>query len=195
MKRRGNIGAAMKKIRKLGCFLSFSLLSACQGEANQPTPMQNTGNASGIIGSLAAPSRPYFSLDEVDAEDLVGSMGAAWQTDVRPLENDDSLTGGRVKTLLFKRGSASLFILPNGKVWRLRINVGMGDTCARISDVKSVATIMAATFVTDVDAKSFIAQAGKEAFVKLHAKAADLVANDGCVASISATARDPQRFG
>lgn len=117
-------------MRRPAIFTIALLLTAC-GSADEEPLAPSTNDI-----PVPAPSKPTFApapafeLDEVDARDLVATLGSPWTgKPVLDRESSDEFTGGFSDLLIFGGGSATIYTLPNGQVWQLQLRTGVGDRC------------------------------------------------------------------
>jgi hypothetical protein len=110
--------------------IACSGLAAC--DHVEPLDVPGEGG-SPLPAAVAPPSAPSFDMDEVDARDLIDSLGRPWSgKPVLDQESEDGFTGGYSDLLLFDGGSATIYTLPDGKVWRLRLTAGFGERCGEV---------------------------------------------------------------
>ncbi len=186
---RSVIQAGLPVALMLGCV-------ACTPQAPEPvTSREVSQNEIDAAGPPEVQQRPSFALDDTAALDAIAKLGTPWSTqpfldDARP----DSLTGGYYHTLGNSGGSSDVFTLPNGRVWRVNLRVGVGERCGQPSQLEAafsgLLAIVAPKAELDANTKVKLAKALRTRT----GEDADLVGvnvkmSGGCVAALSLTAR------
>lgn len=168
------------------------ILTACHVvETDQASNQVNaTSESHPEVGTEEPATRAAFPMDEISAEDLMAAFNNEWSGPIAQNDSDDSLTDGRHKMLMFKDRSLNLYILPDGRVWRLRANVGMGDRCGSRAEVKQVVEHLARTLMPHADASHVLSSIGGSSIAELDADEARLTVSNACVNSITLTAKN-----
>jgi len=108
----------------------FLLVGACSAPAAEPIAAREISQND--IDAVDAATRPAFALNEVQARDMLATLGAPWND--RPFADDthtDSLTDGYIRTMLHRGGSTEVLTLPDAKVWRVELRTGAGERCGK----------------------------------------------------------------
>ncbi|PKP93157.1 MAG: hypothetical protein CVT77_06400 [Alphaproteobacteria bacterium HGW-Alphaproteobacteria-16] len=115
--------------------LALYALASCgpaPAEGDQDQPVMNT---TAQPSAAALDARPSFPIDEVDARDLIDSLGAPWREPVADDTRADSFSGGYVRQMAFKGRSVGIYTLANAKVWNLQVRSGYGEQCGSGDDI------------------------------------------------------------
>jgi hypothetical protein len=132
--------------------------------------------------------RPSFAMDEAGVAEMISQIGPDWKDPILTMSHHDSLTNGQSISYNYKRRSASLFTLPDGRVWRIRLNVGWGDFCGDKSDIRHATEALVNLLSPGTDPKPLFTGARSDTVVVLTAPKADLRVGGRCVTMITATA-------
>lgn len=90
-----------------------------------------------------------LGLNETAAIDAIKTLGSRWRNLDAMSESRDGYTGGRTLSWAGGDRSAILHILPNNRVWNVRISTGMGDRCGNAREIAGVVPKMIASVVPD----------------------------------------------
>lgn len=175
------------------CFLTC----ACSLTATAPL-REVPANEIDAAGTSEASARPSFDLDESSALRAIKDLGAPWS--VAPLIDDtkpDSLTLGSSRSVINKLGSADVYTLPDGHVWRIVLRTGFGNRCGKRGILiaalpKLLSKVAPATGVDPLLMRKLSAALAADTIEEADLAGAKVNVSGSCIAalSVSATSKD-----
>lgn len=105
--------------------LAFTLLLSACGRQEQPANIESVTSDM----PAAVPISSAFDSNEVDARDLIDSLGAGWKGLTLMDPTADGYTNGYHRELSGRDRTAAIFTLPDGRVWDLQLRSGVGGRC------------------------------------------------------------------
>ena len=82
---------------------------------------------------------------------MIHAAGKLWSGTPTILESADNYVDGRQKTLMFDGGSAMIYILPDGKVWQIKLVAGKAVSCGSIDNSTAIVSAMAAAISPEMN--------------------------------------------
>lgn len=95
-------------------------------------------NQSSVVNQVIASdeARASFPISRDDLMVGIVGLGEPWRgKPSHQTTNRDDLTGGQSSMLVYPTGAISIFTMPDGNVWRVRLVAGQGDRCGRLADL------------------------------------------------------------
>ncbi|WP_066667001.1 MULTISPECIES: hypothetical protein [unclassified Sphingomonas] len=120
-------------MRHLLILISAVALAGCSEAASEPPPVVATDEMPAEIG---------FELRLDGARSLIANLGAAYRDPIDISVHDDGFSGGQMVHLLFRDRSASIGVLPDGRVWQLAVRAGIGDRCGKSQEIQQAVVPM-----------------------------------------------------
>ncbi len=172
------------------------LLGACDQTSSDPAPPAMTAETQ---AETAKPEWPAFPLHRQEATSAISEIDPIWADFLPATTRDDSFSGGESTSLMNSNASAYIFTRGDGMVWRVRLNNGMGDRCAKKIEAAAVVKKFIRIFEPSVPDVDVIHGAGVLSKGLGHDEISDPVqigkttfaAGGKCMQSIVATAGEP----